>query len=215
MSWKQEEIMKKRLLLEIVLGIILIMTGCVKSDAEEQPVEDRAYVNDGSGNEDAVNTLQSGAKYKVTGTMNELRSTVVKLLGDHYWPDTLLNGEELAERVGISSNMYESFLAEYQHTEAGIDMMILIEVKEGEIETVEKCLNDYREVLLKIYEQQPQNEAKVFASRIEIIDHYVCYVQLGADISFLKDKGREEMVAYCQQENERALDVLEKRILGV
>ncbi|MDO4463694.1 MAG: DUF4358 domain-containing protein [Bacillota bacterium] len=207
--------MKKRLLLEIVLGIILIMTGCVKSDAEEQPVEDRAYVNDGSGNEDAVNTLQSGAKYKVTGTMNELRSTVVKLLGDHYWPDTLLNGEELAERVGISSNMYESFLAEYQHTEAGIDMMILIEAKEDEIETVEKCLNDYREVLLKIYEQQPQNEAKVFASRIEIIDHYVCYVQLGADISFLKDKGREEMVAYCQQENERALDVLEKRILGV
>ena len=207
--------MKKRLLLEIVLGIILIMTGCVKSDAEEQPVEDRAYVNDGSGNEDAVNTLQSGAKYKVTGTMTELRSTVVKLLGDHYWPDTLLNGEELAERVGISSNMYESFLAEYQHTEAGIDMMILIEAKEDEIETVEKCLNDYREVLLKIYEQQPQNEAKVFASRIEIIDHYVCYVQLGADISFLKDKGREEMVAYCQQENERALDVLEKRILGV
>ena len=207
--------MKKRLLLEIVLGIILIMTGCVKSDAEEQPVEDRAYVNDGSGNEDAVNTLQSGAKYKVTGTMNERRSTVVKLLGDHYWPDTLLNGEELAERVGISSNMYESFLAEYQHTEAGIDMMILIEAKEDEIETVEKCLNDYREVLLKIYEQQPQNEAKVFASRIEIIDHYVCYVQLGADISFLKDKGREEMVAYCQQENERALDVLEKRILGV
>ena len=207
--------MKKRLLLEIVLGIILIMTGCVKSDAVEQPVEDRAYVNDGSVNEDAVNTLQSGAKYKVTGTMNELRSTVVKLLGDHYWPDTLLNGEELAERVGISSNMYESFLAEYQHTEAGIDMMILIEAKEDEIETVEKCLNDYREVLLKIYEQQPQNEAKVFASRIEIIDHYVCYVQLGADISFLKDKGREEMVAYCQQENERALDVLEKRILGV
>lgn len=207
--------MKKRLLLEIVLGIILIMTGCVKSDAEEQPVEDRAYVNDGNGSEDAVNTLQSGAKYKVTGTMNELRSTVVKLLGDHYWPDTLLSEEELAERVGISSNMYESFLAEYQHTEAGIDMMILIEVKEGEIETVEKCLNDYREVLLKIYEQQPQNEAKVFASRIEIIDHYVCYVQLGADISFLKDKGREEMVAYCQQENERALDVLEKRILGV
>ena len=207
--------MKKRLLLEIVLGIILIMTGCVKSDAEEQPVEDRAYVNDGNGSEDAVNTLQSGAKYKVTGTMNELRSTVVKLLGDHYWPDTLLNGEELAERVGISSNMYESFLAEYQHTEAGIDMMILIEAKEDEIETVEKCLNDYREVLLKIYEQQPQNEAKVFASRIEIIDHYVCYVQLGADISFLKDKGREEMVAYCQQENERALDVLEKRILGV
>ena len=177
-------------------------------------MEDQAYVNEGNGEEDAVNTLQTGAKYKVTGTMDVLRSTVIQLLGENYWPDTLLSAEELAERVGISENMYESFLAEYQHTEAGIDTMILIEAKENEVETVEKCLNDYREVLLNIYEQQPQNEAKVFASRIEVIDHYVCYVQLGADISFLEEKGREEMVAYCQQENERALDVLEKRILG-
>ena len=206
--------MKKEILLGIALFTTLLMTGCIKSDTQERSVEDQAYVNEGNGEEDAVNTLQTGAKYKVTGTMDVLRSTVIQLLGENYWPDTLLSAEELAERVGISANMYESFLAEYQHTEAGIDTMILIEAKENEVETVEKCLNDYREVLLNIYEQQPQNEAKVFASRIEVIDHYVCYVQLGADISFLEEKGREEMVAYCQQENERALDVLEKRILG-
>ena len=206
--------MKKEILLGIALFTTLLMTGCIKSDTQERSVEDQAYVNEGNGEEDAVNTLQTGAKYKVTGTMDVLRSTVIQLLGENYWPDTLLSAEELAERVGISENMYESFLAEYQHTEAGIDTMILIEAKENEVETVEKCLNDYREVLLNIYEQQPQNEAKVSASRIEVIDHYVCYVQLGADISFLEEKGREEMVAYCQQENERALDVLEKRILG-
>ena len=206
--------MKKEILLGIALFTTLLMTGCIKSDTQERSVEDQAYVDEGNGEEDAVNTLQTGAKYKVTGTMDVLRSTVIQLLGENYWPDTLLSAEELAERVGISENMYESFLAEYQHTEAGIDTMILIEAKENEVETVEKCLNDYREVLLNIYEQQPQNEAKVFASRIEVIDHYVCYVQLGADISFLEEKGREEMVAYCQQENERALDVLEKRILG-
>ena len=206
--------MKKEILLGIALFTTLLMTGCIKSDTQERSVEDQAYVNEGNGEEAAVNTLQTGAKYKVTGTMDVLRSTVIQLLGENYWPDTLLSAEELAERVGISENMYESFLAEYQHTEAGIDTMILIEAKENEVETVEKCLNDYREVLLNIYEQQPQNEAKVFASRIEVIDHYVCYVQLGADISFLEEKGREEMVAYCQQENERALDVLEKRILG-
>ena len=206
--------MKKEILLGIALFTTLLMTGCIKSDTQERSVEDQAYVNEGNGEEDAVNTLQTGAKYKVTGTMDVLRSPVIQLLGENYWPDTLLSAEELAERVGISENMYESFLAEYQHTEAGIDTMILIEAKENEVETVEKCLNDYREVLLNIYEQQPQNEAKVFASRIEVIDHYVCYVQLGADISFLEEKGREEMVAYCQQENERALDVLEKRILG-
>ena len=110
--------------------------------------------------------------------------------------------------------MYDDFLAEYQRAEAGIDMIILIKAKENEVETVEKYLNEYRDVLLNIYEQQPQNEAKVFASRIEVIDNYVCYIQLGADITSLVKEGKDAMVAYCQQENERALDILEKRILN-
>ena len=206
--------MKKKILFGIIIGCITLMAGCAKNDTEEERVEDQAYINDGNGEEDAVNTIQAGAKYKVAGPMDQLRNTVVEILGDNYWPDTLLSEEELAERIGISENMYKDFLAEYQHTEAGIDMMILIEAKEDEIENVEKYLNDYREVLLQIYEQQPQNEAKIFASRIETIDNYVCYIQLGADISFLEEKGKDEMVAYCQQENERALDVLEKKILG-
>jgi hypothetical protein len=92
-------------------------------------------------------------------------------------------------------------------------MMILIQAKEEEISHIEELLNDYRDTLLKIYEQQPQNEAKVFASRIEVIDNYVCYVQLGADITALEAQGKDAMIDYCQQENERALDILEKNIL--
>ena len=110
--------------------------------------------------------------------------------------------------------MYESYLAEYQHTEAGVDMMILVEAKKDDVDMVEKCLNDYREVLLKIYEQQPQNRAKVSASRIEVIDNYVCFVQLGADISNLEVMGEDAMISYCQQENEKALDLMEKKILS-
>ena len=136
------------------------------------------------------------------------------ILGENYWPDTLLTEEELAERTGISDSMYQNFMAEYQHAEAGIDMMILIEAKEEEIDIIEKRLNEYREMLLHIYEKQPQNRAKVFASRIEVIDNYVCYVQLGADITALEDQGEDIMVSYCQEENERALDVIEKGILN-
>lgn len=198
-----------------MVGVLLFLGGCSTDDPQEYGREDQAYVNDADAQEDAVHTIKTGAKYKITKSMDELRSMVVDILGENYWPDTLLNEEELAERTGISESMYESFLAEYQHTEAGIDMMILIEAKQDEVETVEKYLNDYRELLLKIYEQQPQNEAKIFASRIETIDNYVCYVQLGADISSLVQKGREEMINYCQQENERALDVLEKKIYHI
>lgn len=208
--------MKKKIIvtsLIAVLGAMIFLTGCMGNRREEKKEEDMAYVNEGIGREDdAVNTLRLGSRYKVVTPMVSLKNAVVELLGDNYWPDTLLSEEEFSERTGISDNMYDNFMAEYQHAEAGIDMMILIEAKEDAISDVEQYLNDYRELLLKIYENQPQNKAKVFASRIETIQNYVCYVQLGADITRLENQGEEKMVEYCQQENERALDIIEKTL---
>lgn len=202
--------MKKIFYLLFILLFSFMAAGC--STGKENRGEQTAYGE--QGEEDAVNTVQMGSQYRVIGSMEELKNAVVRILGKDYWPDTLLSEEEMAERTGISSSMYENFMAEYQHTEAGIDMMILIEAKEDEIEKIEQYLNDYRDLLLKIYEQQPLNRSKVFASRIEVIDNYVCYVQLGADISSLANKDEEEMISYCQQQNERALDILEKTILN-
>lgn len=192
-------------------GMILLQ-GCSGNSTGNYSEDDMAYADDYDA--DAVNTLQVRSEYRIVTPMMELKEAVVNTLGDNYWPDALLTDEELAERTGISASMYDSFMAEYQHSEAGIDMMILIEAKEDSIANVENFLNDYRELLLKIYEKQPQNRAKVFASRIETIQNYVCYVQLGADIAPLESQGEEVMVAYCQQENERALDIIEKRIVS-
>ncbi len=176
--------MKSNGLIAIIICTLLFITGC--TDNYDKNQGSNAYMDEGNGQEDAINTLQVGSKYKIVGPMDDLKDAVVGILGENYWPDTLLSAEELAERTGVSENMYEDFMAEYQHTEAGIDMMILVKAKQEEVETVERYLNEYRDVLLKIYEQQPQNEAKVFASRIEIIDNYVCYVQLGANIESLE-----------------------------
>lgn len=207
---------KYRMLLGIHgLGMLLLLTGCETDQNKEIADNSKAYVDESTGKEDdAVNTLQAGSKYKIASPMMELKNAVVDILGDHYWPDTLLTEEELAERTGISASMYDNFMAEYQHAEAGIDMMIIVEAKEDSVEEVEKYLNEYREVLLQIYEEQPQNEAKVFASRIETIQDHVCYVQLGADMMGKEDMGEEEMVRYCQEENERAIDIIEKSILS-
>lgn len=206
--------MKAKVLLGIFIGSLLIITGCNGNHAENKSASDQAYVNEGNGEEDAVNTLQVGTEYKIAGPMDDLRDAVVLMIGEEYWPDTLLTGEELAERTGISSDMYEDYLAEYQHVEAGVDMMILIEAKEESIETIEKYLNEYREILLRIYAQQPQNRAKVSASRMEIVDHYVCYVQLGADISHMEESGEDVMIDYCREVNEKVLDLIEKKILN-
>ena len=48
---------------------------------------------------------------------------------------------------------------------------------------------------------------------METIDDYVCFVQLGADTTALADKGQEAVMAYCLEENEKALYVLEQAIL--
>lgn len=206
--------MKNKVFFSVIFCTFLFITGCTDNYENNQGNNHQAYVDEGNGQDDAVNTLQVGSKYRIVGPMDDLKDAVVNILGDNYWPDTLLTAEELAERTGVSENMYEDFMAEYQHTQAGIDMMILVKAKPEEIENVERYLNEYREVLLKIYEQQPQNEAKVFASRIETIDNYVCYIQLGANIASLENQGQEEMISYCQQENERALDIIEKHILN-
>lgn len=200
------------MLITICFSGMILFQGCSGNSAGSYSEDDMAYAD--GNNEDAVNTLQVGSEYRIVTPMMELKEAVVNTLGDNYWPDALLTDEELAERTGISASMYDNFMAEYQHSEAGIDMMILIEAKEDSIANVEKYLNDYRELLLKIYEKQPQNRAKVFASRIETIQNYVCYVQLGADIALLESQGEDEMVAYCQQENERALDIIEQRIVS-
>lgn len=216
--FEMEERMKKFWLSVLVLLLpALALQGCSGSAADKSGSSGKAYVDESSSKEDdAVNTFQAGSKYKIVTPMMELKEAVADMIGENYWPDTLLSGEELAERTGISENMYNNFMAEYQRAEAGIDMMILIEAKEDSIPDVEKYLNDYRELLLKIYENQPINEAKVFASRIETIQNYVCYVQLGADMAGLAeaDAEREKMVEYCQQENERAIDIMEKKILS-
>ena len=197
--------MIKTFILAFVIGLSLFTGGCAQNSSSGSEEK--------SSERDAVNTLQFGTKYSVKGEVNDLRDLVAGLLGENYWPDTLFSGEELSERTGISEEMYDSFLAEYQHTGAGIDRMILIEAKEDQIENIENYLNEYRDVLLQLYEQQPQNKAKVFASRIETIDRYVCFVQLGADLSALKEKGEDEMIRHCQEENERALDIIEKNVL--
>lgn len=205
--------MKKSVLFFIIMSVSVIFTGCTKKNNIDRDENSQAYSREGNLEDEAVNTLQAGSKYKIIGPMDDLKDAVVEIIGENYWPDTLLSAEELAERTGISENMYDDYLAEYQHTEAGIDMMILIKAKENEIENEENYLSEYRKILLKIYEQQKQNEAKISASRIETIGNYVCYVQLGADITPFEQEGTEKMKAYCLHENERALDIIEKRIL--
>lgn len=197
--------MKKVLPLSFILCSFLC--GCSSLSGEKGMTE--SYEN---SDYETVNTSKIDSTYSLSPVMRELRNAVMESLGDNYWPNALYTSEELVERTGISEEMYDSFLAEYEHTEAGTDMMIIIEAKKNSVNSVEELLDEYRELLLKIYELQPLNRAKVEASRIEIIDNFICFVQLGADTTPYKNSSEKEMIAYCQNQNEQALDIIEKKI---
>ncbi len=164
---------------------------------------------------ESVNTSKVDSTYSLSPVMRELRKSVMEMLGENYWPNALYTAEEFEELTGIPEEMYHSFLAEYEHTEAGTDMMVLVEAKEEDVTNVELLLDQYREKLLKTYEKQPLNHAKVEASRIEVIDNYICFVQLGADTSALKNADENALVSFCQNQNEQALDILEKRLYAM
>ena len=72
----------------LISTTLLIISGC--GDNQSIARNNQAYIVDGNGEEIAVNTLQAGSKYKIVGPMDDLKDAVREILGENYWPDTLL-----------------------------------------------------------------------------------------------------------------------------
>lgn len=197
----------------ICIGMLLLMTGCGNDLPEDE------LVNNGQAFEmqKITDDLQASSfpfqdKEKFV-TLTQLKDSVKELMGDRYWPEVDLTKEELEQRTGITEDMYIDFLAEKQVLDAHIDTMIIIHAKEAQVGAIEEALERYRTNVIEENRNYPQNLCKAEASRMETIENYVCFVQLGADTTIVADQGQDEIIAFCQEENERALYVLEKEIL--
>lgn len=210
--------MKKSKIRVLLVGVLLsILTGC----GNNMPEGD--LVNNGQGGGAQNQDLQAGSSYVENGksvrfnnkkvTLMQLKKKVEDELGEKYWPEIFMTDEELEEETGINKDMYEEFLAQTQIIDANIDMMIIIRAKEDYVGTIEQKLEEYRNRMIEENQKYPQNLGKAKASRMETVENYICFVQLGADTSVVADKGEDEIIAYCQEDNERAIDILEKTIL--
>lgn len=203
----------------IMMWVMFLLTGCGDSMPEDELVNRGAsrMENDGDDLQASsfpfLNMEEEYQKKREFYTLPELKKEVEELLGDHYWPEVDMSKEELERLTGISEDMYVDFLAEKQSLDSHIDTMIIIHAKEYYVEAVEQAMEKYRSKIIEENYKYPQNLGKARASRMEIIDDYVCFVQLGADTTAVADKGSDAVTAYCLEENERALYVLEKAIL--
>ena len=211
-----EEAMKKSIIRTITVALtagICLFTGCGNELPEEE------LVNTGQAFEiqKVTDDLQASnflfPEEKKFVALTQLKDSVKELLGDQYWPEVSLSKEELKEKTGITEDMYVDFLAQKQSLDAHIDTMIIIHAKEASVGDIEKALENYRSEIIRQNQNHPQNLCKAEASRMETIEDYICFVQLGADTTVVADKGQDAVIAYCQEENERALYVLEQEIL--
>ena len=143
--------------------------------------------------------------------MSAIRQAVVDVMGENYWPNTQFSPEYL-EGYGLTSDMYTDFFGEMPMISTNVDTLIVIKASEGQTDAVEEVLNSYRETLVNDTLQYPMNVGKIQASRIEVIGDYVCFVQLGADVSEQMDVSDEEVIRHCQEQNELALEAIGKSV---
>ena len=197
----------------VLVTTMFLLSGCEEQLPEDELVDQgRAFEMEKTEDDLEASSFPMLNREKFI-PLTELKENVKDLLGDNYWPEVDLTKEELASKTGITEDMYVDFLAEKQSLDSHIDTMIIIHAKEDYVEAVEQAMEKYRSKIIEENYKYPQNLGKARASRMEIIDDYVCFVQLGADTTAVADKGSDAVTAYCLEENERALYVLEKAIL--
>ena len=203
----------KKIITAVLTAGLLLLTGCGNELPEDELVDNGQAFEMKTITDDLQDSYFLFQNEKKFVALTQLKESVRELMGDRYWPEVSLTKEELEKKTGITEDMYVDFLAEKQVLDSHIDTLIIIHAKEAHVGEVEQALEKYRQGVIEQNQNYPQNLCKAEASRMETIEDYVCFVQLGADTTIVADKGEDEVIAYCQEENERALYVLEKGIL--
>lgn len=144
--------------------------------------------------------------------MTAVRDAIVEALGENYWPNTKITPEMLEGSFGITADMYEDYMGEMPMISTNVDTLLIIKAKSDKVDEVEDAINAYRDNLVNDTMQYPMNIGKIQASRIEKIDDYICFVQLGADTTHASESGDEAVITHCQEQNEMVIEVIGRNV---
>lgn len=203
--------MKKRVRrILMVVAAIMILCGCGKEGSNERS---ESQNTENETTEDSVQKDLDRPPFERVAwseEMEEIRTNIVEALGEHYWPNMQVSPETLESEYGISSDLYEDYLAETFLVPVNVDTLIVIKAKEGKAKSVEDAMASYRENLVKDGTKDLRNFGKIQASRIERIGDYVCFVQLGGNTTNAEEQGKDAVVTQCLDQNELVIAVIEQ-----
>lgn len=209
--------MKKLAVLFLTAALVLNLAGCGNTNPENEGASNsqessiQGSVAESQPESESQEDGAFPAEEGISEDMSAVRQAVVDALGENYWPNTLIP-VDLLEDHGLTDDMYVDFWGEMPMIGTNVDMIIVIRAAEGQIDAVEKVLNSYREEKISDTMQYPMNVGKIQASRVEVMGDWACFVQLGADVMDLMDVGDEEVIRHCQEQNEMALEAIERVI---
>lgn len=220
----------KKLILFVCTGVLVLgLTACGKGATEDdlssgasQETSQEESGEETSGNTSAEESSGTepgdiaGGGEEAAGwseEMTALRSAVVEAVGqDNYWPDMPMEADMLETFFGITSDLYEDYMAESPMISANVDTLVIVKAKEEQADAVLEILNGYRENLVNDTMQYPQNLGKIQASQVEKIGNYVIFVQLGGGA--IESGDEEEVLTKCQEANKLALDAIRSNVEG-
>lgn len=211
------EISVKKLIISLCIGLTVTgLAGCGSGNGQNgSQAQDSTQSSVADTVENTTETM-TDEPFDVSegwsSEMQQIKDAVVEVLGEDYWPDAAVSPQMLEGSFGISSDMYDDYLAETPMISANVDTLLIIKAKDDKVEDVENALNSYRDVLVNDTMQYPMNVGKIQASRIERYGNYVCFVQLGAGASGAEERSEDDIINECREVNELVLAVIKNNI---
>ena len=221
--------MKKFLIWLCVVALTFGMMGCGsqgdENDSSSQTEEpaapsDTPTEEPGQDSQDAPTDENTPTDGNVAGghdysqgwteEMEAVKTAVTNLLGDNYFPNMPLDPDMLEFSFGITTDMFDDYLAELPMISTNVDTLVVVKAAEGQVDAVEQALNSYRDAQVSNTMQYPQNLGKIQASKVERFDNYVIFTMLGGDVMDLMDQGDEAVITHCQEVNDSAIDAIKE-----
>lgn len=174
---------------------------------ESQPSEDAGQESEQPGGSGAGPDFEAGTWSE---EMESVKQAVMAAVEGNYFPNSMVDPELLEGLYGISADLYEDYFAEMPMISTNADTILVIKARADKVAEVEAAVSAYQESKKASTMEYPQNVAKYQASVVKTIGNYVCYVQLGGDITEVEESGEEATIAFCQEQNDAVVKALEE-----
>lgn len=142
-------------------------------------------------------------------TVEEVFNTVKDAYGEDFLPSMDIDETQLSDVIQVNMENVENFKAQGPAMSAHVDMLIVIEAKDGKETDVMNDLETYRQNQIDNAINYPMNMPKLEASQVVIYDNFVIFLMLG---KYNDDENisEDELLTFYEEQTQIGIGALDK-----